>query len=106
MAMTEEDKRRFIEEEKLRRSLQGKSTGVAIVLSALVPGLGDLYCGSWIKFLIFFVLVLVCVLLTFVGIGIFLLPVVWIVGIISAVMSASKTRTKGLRRAEREVAAS
>jgi TM2 domain-containing membrane protein YozV len=105
--MTGDEKRRIIEEETLRRSLQGKSTGVAIVLSVLIPGLGDLYCGSWMKFLIFAVLDFICFILVLaMGIGFFVYPFVWVGGIISAVMSAGKTRTKGLQRAERAVAAS
>ena len=54
MVLNEEERQRVIEEEKLRMAMHGKSPLVAVALSFLVPGLGDLYCGSFIKAFMFF----------------------------------------------------
>jgi TM2 domain-containing membrane protein YozV len=102
--MNEEQKRRIIEEEKLRQSMQGKSVGVAIALSFLIPGLGDLYCRSWVKAGIFAVLnFIVFILILAMGIGFFVAPFVWVAGIVSAVMSANASKQRGLRELERSV---
>ncbi|MFN7953542.1 MAG: hypothetical protein U0610_17580 [bacterium] len=104
MTLSQEEMRREIEAEKLRQMMQGKSAGVAVFLSFLIPGLGDLYCGRLLKGSIFFLLDLVCVLLLFVGIGVLVFPCVWFLGLISAWMSASWTRKRGLHAAEKAVA--
>jgi TM2 domain-containing membrane protein YozV len=102
--MDDEQKRRIIEEEKLRQSLQGKSVGVAIVLSFLIPGLGDLYCRSWVKAGIFAVLnFIVFILILAMGIGFFVAPFVWVAGIISAVMSANASKQRSIKSIERAV---
>lgn len=48
MTLTDEEKRRIFEEEKLKNEMKGKNVVVSVLLSFLIPGLGDLYCGSWI----------------------------------------------------------
>jgi TM2 domain-containing membrane protein YozV len=95
MALTAEEKRKIFEEEKLRKAMQGKSVVVSVILSFLIPGLGDLYCGSWIKALIFFALDFLSFILLFVmGIGTFLFALVWVCGLISAWLSASKSEKR------------
>lgn len=99
MALTTEEKRKILEEEKLRKEMQGKSVVVSVILSFLIPGLGDLYCGSWIKALIFFALDLLSYILMFVmGIGVFLFALVWVCGLISAWLSASKSEKRQIEK--------
>lgn len=105
MALTEDEKRRIFEEEKLRKEMQGKSVLLSVFLSFLIPGLGDLYCGSWIKALIFIALDIISLALIFVmGIGIFLFAFVWICGLISAWLSASKSEKRNIKRVEKTMA--
>lgn len=105
MALTDEEKRRIYEEENFRKNLQGKSTLVSVILSILIPGLGDLYCGSWIKALIFFALDFLCFILLFaMGIGFVLYMPVWFCGLISAWMSANKSEKRSLKKTERSLA--
>jgi TM2 domain-containing membrane protein YozV len=100
MALADEEKRRIIEKEKLRKEISGKSAVVSIILSFLIPGLGDLYCGSWIKALIFFALdFLAFILMLAVGIGIFLFAPVWVCGLISAWLSANKSEKQKISKA-------
>jgi TM2 domain-containing membrane protein YozV len=99
MALTDEEKRRIFEEEKLRKEMAGKSVAVSVILSFLIPGFGDLYCGSWIKALIFFALDFLAFILMFAaGIGIFIFAPVWVCGLISAWLSANK-KSNYMRRA-------
>ena len=105
MVLSEEERQRIIEEEKLRMAMRGKSTGVALVLSFFVPGLGDLYCGSFIKAFIFFGLGLFgFILLAFLGLGVFILVPVWFAGLYSAYLSASKSEKRSIRNVERDAA--
>ena len=103
MVLSEEEKRRIFEEEKLRKEMKGKSPLVSIILSFLIPGLGDLYCGSWIKALIFFALDFICLVLAFVGIGFFLYIPVWFFGLISAWLSARKSEKRKIRKVEKSL---
>jgi TM2 domain-containing membrane protein YozV len=101
MALTEQEKQRIIDEEKLRKEMQGKSVLVAVILSFFIPGLGDLYCGSWIKALIFFGLNLFSfILMFFMGIGIFLYTPIWFCGLISAWLSAKKSESRSINKVE------
>ncbi len=107
MALTDEERRRIVEEEKLRKEMEGKSVVVAVFLSFLIAGLGDLYCGSWIKALVFFGLDLVCLaMVPALGIGVFLYVPVWIGGLISAWLSAKKSETRKIRKVEKSLARS
>jgi hypothetical protein len=100
--LTAEERTRVLQEEKLRRSLRGKNPAAAIVLSACVPGLGDLYCGSWTKAAVFFALDLLSFLGVFLfGLGVLLYIPTWIVGIVSAARSAARSQVRSIRRAER-----
>ena len=104
MALSEERKKEIFEEEKLKKEMSGKSVLVAIILSFLVPGLGDLYCGSWVKALVFFSLGVVSFLLMFVfGIGFFLYVPVWFCGLISAWLSAGKSEKRGMKKVEQSL---
>jgi TM2 domain-containing membrane protein YozV len=93
LTLTEDEKRKIFEEEKPRKQMQGKSAAVSVFCSFLIPGLGDLYCGSWIKALVFFALDLLCLILMLrtMGIGSFLMVPVWVCGLISAWLSANKS---------------
>jgi len=85
--------------------MKGKSVLVAVILSGLIPGIGDLYCGSWIKALIFFAMDGICFLLVFaMGIGFLLYAPVWFCGLISAWLSASKSAKRQVRKVERSLA--
>ncbi len=103
MPLTQEEKKKIIEEEKLRQAMQGKSTVVAVILSIFVPGLGDLYCGSWIKALFFFLLDVVGLIMVIgtLGIGLIFFIPVWIAGLISAWLSANKSAKRRIRKVER-----
>ncbi len=104
MALTDEEKRRIFEEEKLRNEMKGKSVLVSVILSFLIPGLGDLYCGSWIKALIFFALDFLAFILIFVmGIGFILFLFVWIFGLISAWLSASKSEKRNIKKVDKSL---
>lgn len=105
MVLTNEEKRRIFEEEKLRKEMQGKSVVVSVILSFLIPGLGDLYCGSWIKALILFGLDFLSFILMFaMGIGIFLFAPVWVCGVISAWLSANKSEKRKINRVDKSLA--
>ena len=104
MALTVDEKRRIFEEEKLKKEMTGKSVLVSIILSCIIPGLGDLYCGSWIKALIFFALDFLSFILTVtVGIGIFLFAPVWVCGLISAWLSANKSEKRNISKVARSL---
>ncbi len=82
--------------------MQGKNVIVAVILSVIIPGLGDLYCGSWIKAFIFFALyALSLILLLAMGIGIFLLVPVWVCGLISAWLSANKSEKRKIKKVKK-----
>lgn len=104
MALTEEEKTHIIEEEKLRKQMEGKSALVSVILSFLIPGLGDLYCGSWIKALIFFALDFIAMMFMFVaGIGFLLWSIIWVIGLISAWLSANKSEIRKIKKVERSI---
>ena len=105
MGLTDEEKRKIMEEEKIRKQMQGKSVVVSVILSILIPGLGDLYCGSWIKAFIFFGLDIICFILLFaMGIGAFLYAPVWVCGLVSAWLSAKKSEKKAISQTEKSLA--
>lgn len=104
MALSDEEKRRIFEEERIKKQMKGKSALVSIILSVFIPGLGDLYCGSWIKALIFFALDALCFILMFaMGIGVFLFGPVWVCGLISAWLSAGKSEKRKIRAVEQSL---
>jgi len=104
MTLTDEEKTRIFEEEKLKKEMTGKSPVVSIILSFILPGLGDIYCGSWIKGIIFFALVFLSFILMFAaGIGFFLYVPVWICGLISAWLSANKSEKRKIKKVEKSL---
>jgi TM2 domain-containing membrane protein YozV len=66
-------------------TMQQKSTGVAVLLSLLIPGLGQFYAGAPGKGIMF-----ITFLLMFVIIGFFLQPINWIVSMVDANSEATK----------------
>lgn len=90
MAISHEEKKRIFQEEKSREGEQGKSALIAVFLSSMLAGLGDLYAGSWIKAIVFFAVDIVCFIMIFAqGLGIFVYAPVWVCGLMSAWMSAT-----------------
>lgn len=93
------------DEKNLKKEMKGKSVVVSLILSFLIPGLGDLYCGSWIKALIFFALDFLAFILMFaMGIGVFLYAPVWFCGLISAWLSASKSEKRQTKKVDKSLA--
>lgn len=106
MTLSDEEKRRVFEEEKIRKEMRGKSPVLAVILSFILPGLGDLYCGSWIKALVFFALDFISFLLMFaMGIGVFLYVPVWFCGLISAWLSAGKSEKRKIKKVDKTLKA-
>jgi hypothetical protein len=95
MAFSDAEKRRIFGEEKSGNEVQKKKVLIALFLSSLLAGLGDLYSGSWIKACVFFAVDVVCIILIFAqGLGFFLYAPVWVCGLMSAWMSASTAERK------------
>jgi len=67
-----------------------KNPGLAAVLSFLVTGLGQAYNGDFMKMLGLWFASAISIVLIFVGIGLILLPIVWIAGVGDAYMSAKR----------------
>jgi hypothetical protein len=99
MALADDVTKRIMLKEQIRQQSQKKHVKIALFLSFLLAGLGDLYSGSWIKAIIFFALDLLCLSLIFaMGLGIFLYAGVWVCGLISAWISASTPKKREMRR--------
>jgi len=95
MAFSDEEKRRIFREEISDNEAQKKKVLVAVFLSSLLAGLGDLYTGSWIKAFVFFAVDIICIILIFAqGLGFFLYAPVWVCGLMSAWLSASTSGRK------------
>ncbi len=103
MTSFEDEKRRIVQEAKIRDDLKGKDPGVAILLSFFLPGLGDLYCGSWVKAIIFFILDILNLFLVFFGVGVIFHGIVWFFGLISASLSAKKSASRKIQRLGRSL---
>lgn len=74
-----------------------KNPGVAAILSFFWAGLGQIYNGQLAKGIGFIVLYAFSVLLLFVGIGLILVPLVWIIGIWDAYSSAKSYNERQLQ---------
>jgi len=99
MALADDVTKRIMTEEQYRKEGQKKHVKIALFLSFLLAGLGDLYSGSWIKAIVFFALDLLCLFLIFaMGLGVFLYVIVWVCGLMSAWISASTSERRLLRR--------
>lgn len=66
-----------------------KSPGVAVILSLLITGLGHLYTGNPVAAVLWFLGAFVAAMLITVGIGLLLLPCVWVGAAVHAHVSAS-----------------
>lgn len=70
--------------------MQDKNPGLAAVLSFLIPGLGQVYNGQIWQGISLLVIYIFCFMLITLGIGLFLVPIVWICGIVDAYYQANK----------------
>lgn len=70
--------------------VEHKSSGLAAILSFLIPGLGQIYNGEIMKGVLFIVLALVFAVLIFFLIGIPLYFILWIYGIYDAYQGAER----------------
>ena len=83
------------QETKTSVGKKGKNPYIAVFLSFLLAGLGDLYAGSWIKAIVFFAANITCYILVFdQGLGYLVYAPVWICGLLSAWMSATISERK------------
>jgi hypothetical protein len=95
MAVSHKEQGRIPAEEKVRRQGPKKSALIAIFLSFMLAGLGDMYAGSWIKAIVFFAVDIICYILIFAqGLGYFVYAPIWVCGLISAWMSATMPERK------------
>ncbi len=83
-------KDKSLEEKKLLYEQYKKNEVLAIILSFLIPGLGQIYLGDTGKGVLMIVLFLIGVLLTFICIGTIICLAVWIWSIIDAYETAKK----------------
>lgn len=67
-----------------------KSTGVAAVLSFIIPGLGQIYNGQIGKGIIFIIISVILAFTIFILIGFVLYPIFWIYNIYDAYETAKK----------------
>ena len=67
-----------------------KNTGIAAVLSALFPGLGQIYNGQISKAVLFIIVGFLLALTIFIIIGIILYPLFWIYNVYDAYNTAKK----------------
>jgi TM2 domain-containing membrane protein YozV len=65
-----------------------KSVGIAVLLSFVIPGAGQMYLGKIGKGILLFVLAGISAILCFLFIGFLLLPIIWIYSIYDAYKSA------------------
>ena len=75
-----------------------KKSGVAAVLSFLIPGLGQIYNGQIIKGIQFIVISVILSVLTIILIGFILYPIFWIYTIIDAYNVGGVKKTKRRRK--------
>jgi TM2 domain-containing membrane protein YozV len=76
-----------------------KSSGIAAVLSLILPGLGQIYNGQIGKGLIFMIIITPILALTvLVIIGFVLLPLFWILNIYDAYRTAKKINAGEIKR--------
>ena len=95
MAVSHQKQGRIPPEEKVRGQAREKNALIAIFLSFMLAGLGDLYAGSWIKAIVFFAVDIICYILIFAqGLGYLVYAPVWVCGLISAWLSATTPERK------------
>jgi TM2 domain-containing membrane protein YozV len=71
-----------------------KNPAVAVVLSFFWAGLGQLYNGQIAKGIIFIIVHAVCVLSCYIIIGYVTPPIIWIIGMVDAYLSATKVNER------------
>lgn len=79
---------------KRRRAVvrrEKKSSGIAAVLSFLIPGLGQIYNGELMKGIMFVILAMVFGILSIILIGIPLYVILWVYAIYDAYNTAAKS---------------
>jgi TM2 domain-containing membrane protein YozV len=69
-------------------SVEKKSEILAAILSAIFPGVGQIYNGRMMKGLVFIVIGIICAALGFVVIGFILYPLFWLYNILDAYRGA------------------
>lgn len=69
----------------------GKSTGVAVFLSFLIPGLGSLYAGSILGGMLILLSWIVGLVLTTILIGFPIVFFAWVTGMVHAAIAADRT---------------
>ena len=74
----------------MEKPVQIKSPLFALFLSALIPGLGQIYNGQTGMGILYIVLGLVSIPLVFILIGYFLYAIVWIIAVITAYTGAQR----------------
>ncbi len=76
---------------KRRSSHQKKSSGIAVILSFFIPGLGQIYNGQIGKGILFIILSGILTLLMFVLIGIPLYIIFWVYNLYDAYKTAERS---------------
>jgi len=71
-----------------------KNPSIATVLSFFWSGLGQMYNGQIVKGVMFLFAYGISALLIWVGVGLFILPIVWIWGMVDANTSAKRINTE------------
>ncbi|MGP8139935.1 MAG: hypothetical protein ACLQCW_08985, partial [Methanoregula sp.] len=67
-----------------------KSTGIAVVASFFIPGLGQIYCGKILRGIGILIGAIICACLIIIVIGIILYPIFWIWNLYDAYTLAKK----------------
>ncbi|ADE36920.1 DUF5683 domain-containing protein [Methanohalophilus mahii] len=75
---------------------QQKSPLIAIILSFIFPGLGQIYIGQQQKGVLFIVIGICLVLMMYILIGIVLYPLFWLYSMYDAYTSATKLNANNL----------
>jgi TM2 domain-containing membrane protein YozV len=78
-----------------------KRTWLAALLSALWPGLGQLYCGKWGQGLALLALQVISLTLIFQFIGLVTTPLIWLWAVIGAYRLAGEVNEAGLKVSEK-----
>jgi TM2 domain-containing membrane protein YozV len=79
-----------VKEAPTHTHVEKKSTGIAAVLSFLIPGLGQIYNGQIGKGILFIIVGVILFLTIFIFIGIILYPLFWIFNIYDAYNTAKQ----------------
>lgn len=75
-----------------------KNPTIAAILSFFFPGLGNIYNGSIGKGIVIFIVYMLAVATLTAGIGVFLVPLVWLLGILYAHKEAQAINEKSTHK--------